>query len=161
MGFIFTNNPSSVPVGAGTAKPQSPAFDPNVMKQWRNAAYQQDAPVMQGSAPYSSMNASSPSMVSMLLPLAGSLVAGAVTISYLTGADFISGMTAFNGALGATAGLAVSPYVAPMMPVSLRMVTPVALAIAVPAAVGAQLDSTVVMIGLASSAGAYVTSRYL
>lgn len=101
-----------------------------------------------------------PSVVNMVMPLVGSLVAGAAAASYMTGADFMSAATAFNGALGATAGLAVSPYLMGMVPSSLRMAFPVAMAIAVPAAVGGELDATVAVMGISASAGAYAVSRY-
>lgn len=97
--------------------------------------------------------------------LAAALAAGTAAGVYLTGSPAMNVATAMDGALGATVGLALAPYIVTMPSLNLssdQMQTGImAAGVALPALVAMKIDMPIVAIGAAATAGYWAVTQYL
>lgn len=97
--------------------------------------------------------------------LLGALAAGTAAGVYLTGASATDVATSMDGALGATVGLAVAPFVVTMPSLGLGPDTMqyamLASGVALPALVAMKLDMPIVAIGAAAAAGFIAVDKFM
>lgn len=124
-------------------------------------AAKQGAAAVADQAHAAGMTSVSYSTTDKIACIAGALAGAAVVGSYMSGAPIMDVATAFNGAAGAAAGIALGPYIAPKLPKQAMPFAGLGLAIAIPAAIDMNIDAEILAIGVGAYAGKMLAEKVM